>query len=132
MSVRSLDATTSSATTTSYLFGNLLYGGTAPLEQITTTPSGATAVFLVANQTGVQGVFNASGASEELTLYSPYGEQSVTAGTDVTPLWLPGLLQRFHGPHLPDQPLLRSDDRPVPLGGSDGQCNEPALRVRER
>jgi RHS repeat-associated protein len=81
------DATTSGSSTTnvSYIYGDLLFGGTAPIEQITTTASGSTAVFLVANQTGVQGVFSSSGATDELAVYSPYGKQTIKSGSDVTP-----------------------------------------------
>jgi hypothetical protein len=39
------DAATSGSTTanTSYVYGDLLYGGTAPIEQLVTTGSGTTA-----------------------------------------------------------------------------------------
>jgi YD repeat-containing protein len=86
------DATTSSGTTTntSYLYGNLLFGGTAPIEQITTTSSGSTVRYLVANQTGVQGVYSSTGALQELALYSLYGVQSITSGTKVTPFGYQG------------------------------------------
>ena len=56
-------AITSGSATTNVngIYGDLLFGGTAPIEQITTTSTGATAVFLVANQTGVQGVYSHRG-----------------------------------------------------------------------
>ena len=107
------DAITSGSTTTnvSYVYGDLLFGGTAPIEQITTTSGGATAVFLVASQTGVQGVFSSSGATDELAVYSPYGKQTITTGSGRHAVWLPGLLHRLNRPHLPRQPVLRPSDR---------------------
>ena len=90
------DATTTSSgtTNTSYLYGDLLFGGTAPVEQITTTTSGATVSYLVSNQTGVQGVYNGSGSSlgavQEMAVYSVYGNQNFTSGTKVTPFAFQG------------------------------------------
>ena len=86
------DATTTSSGTTnaSYIYGDLLSGGTAPVEQITTTGSGSTAVFLVANQTGVQGVYGSTGSSLEQALYSVYGKQTLVSGSDVTPFGFQG------------------------------------------
>jgi RHS repeat-associated protein len=104
------DATTVSGTTTntSYLYGDLLFGGTAPVEQITTTSSGATVRYLVSNQTGVQGVFSSSGALQELALYSLYGIQTIMSGTRVTPFGYQGsytdstgliyLINRYYDP----------------------------------
>ncbi len=59
------DATTTGATSAnvSYIYGDLLFGGTAPIEQITTTSSGTSVSYLVSNQSGVQGVYNGSGSS---------------------------------------------------------------------
>jgi RHS repeat-associated protein len=138
------DATTSGSSTTniSYIYGGLLFGGTAPIEQITTSSSGATAVFLVANQTGVQGVYSSSGASDELAIYSPYGKQTIESGSNVTPFGFQGsytdptgliyLVNRYYDPTTDqflsidtavaetDQPYIYSGDDPLnstdPLG----------------
>lgn len=100
------DAVTSGSTTTntSYIYGDLLFGGTAPVEQIT----GSSATFLVANQTGVQGVFSASGATLETALYSTYGVTTITSGTNATPFGFQGsysdptgliyLINRYYDP----------------------------------
>ena len=87
--------TTSSGTTnTSYIYGDLLFGGTAPIEQITTTSSGTSVSYLVSNQSGVQGVYNGSGTSlgavQEMAVYSLYGNQTLSSGTKVTPFGFQG------------------------------------------
>jgi RHS repeat-associated protein len=138
------DATTTSSgsTNTSYVYGNLLFGGTAPVEQITTTSSGATVSYLVSNQTGVQGVYNGSGSSlgavQEMATYSVYGVQSVI-GSKVTPFGFQGsytdptgfiyLINRYYDPATdqflsidPDvattnQPYVFTNDDP--LNGTD-------------
>ncbi len=74
----------SSTTNTSYLYGALLFGGTAPLEQVTTTSSGSTASFLVPTQSGVQGVYSSSGVVQEIAVYSTYGVPTYTTGSQVT------------------------------------------------
>ena len=90
------DTTTSStgSSTTSYLYGDLLFGGTAPVEQITTSPSGTSVSFLVSNQTGVQGVYSGNsgslGATQEMAIYSLYGTQTLTSGSRVTPFGFQG------------------------------------------
>ena len=121
------DATTTSSgtTNTSYLYGDLLFGGTAPVEQITTTTSGATVSYIVSNQTGVQGVYNGSGSSlgavQEMAVYSVYGNQNFTSGTKVTPFAFQGsyadptgllyLINRYYDPatneFLSIDPLVR-------------------------
>jgi RHS repeat-associated protein len=65
-------------------------------------------VFLVANQTGVQGVFGSSGATDEIAVYSPYGKQTITSGSAVTPFGFQGsytdatgliyLINRYYDP----------------------------------
>jgi RHS repeat-associated protein len=90
------DATTTSSgtTDTSYIYGNLLFGGTAPIEQITTTSSGALISYLVSNQTGVQGVYSDNAGSygtvQEMAIYSVYGVQTISSGTNVTPFGFQG------------------------------------------
>jgi RHS repeat-associated protein len=138
------DATTtgSTATNVSYIYGDLLFGGTAPIEQITTTSSGATVVYLVANQTGVQGVYSSAGSPIELALYSTYGVQTISSGSKVTPFSYQGsysdptgliyLINRYYDPTTnqfisidPDvattnQPYVYTGDNPLnatdPLG----------------
>ena len=93
---------------TSYLYGDLLLGGTAPIEQITTTSSGSTALFLVANQTGVQGAYSSAGTNVEMALYSNFGIQTIESGTKVTPFGFQGsysdstglvyLINRYYDP----------------------------------
>ena len=125
--------TPGSTTNVSYIYGDLLFGGTAPIEQITTTASGSTAVFLVANQTGVQGVFSSSGATDELAVYSPYGKQTIKSGSDVTPFGFQGsytdstgliyLIDRYYDPST-DQfmsvdPLFDATNQPYVFLGDD-------------
>jgi RHS repeat-associated protein len=102
-------------TNTSYVYGDLLFGGTAPVEQI----SGSTASFLVPNQTGVQGVFSSTGSALELALYSLYGNQSLVSGSRVTlfgfqgsytdPTGLIYLINRYYDPST-DQFLSNDPD----------------------
>jgi RHS repeat-associated protein len=147
-------ATTSSATTnTSYLYGDPLFGGTAPLEQITTTASSATPVFLVPSPTGVQEVVSASGADDELAVYSVYGKQTVSSGSDVTPFGFQGsytdgtgliyLVNRYYDPSTDqflsidpdiattDQPYVFTNDDPLnssdPLGTAGARFSELSL-----
>jgi RHS repeat-associated protein len=141
------DATTSSGTTdTSYIYGDLLFGGTAPVEQITTTSGGTSVSFLVSNQTGVQGVYSDNsgsyGAVQEMAIYSVYGVQSISSGTSVTPFGFQGsyadptgliyLINRYYDPSTDqfisidpavaqtDQPYVFTNDNPLnsvdPLG----------------
>ena len=153
------DATTTSSgtTNTSYLYGDLLFGGTAPVEQITTTTSGATVSYLVSNQTGVQGVYNGSGSSlgavQEMAVYSVYGNQNFTSGTKVTPFAFQGsyadptgllyLINRYYDPTTDqflsidpdvattDQPYVFTDDDPLnaedPLGLAGARFSEELL-----
>ena len=142
------DASTTSGTTsnTSYLYGNLLFGGTAPLEQITTTSSGTSVSYLVSNQTGVQGVYSGNpsslGAVQEMAIYSPYGVQALSSGSKVTPFGFQGsytdstgliyLVNRYYNPSTDQflsvdpmvdttgQPYVFANDNPLnatdPLG----------------
>jgi RHS repeat-associated protein len=137
------DATTSGSSTTnvSYIYGDLLFGGTAPVEQITTTSSGSTAVFLVANPTGVQGVFSSAGATDELAVYSTYGKQTITSGTEVTPFGFQGsytdatgliyLINRYYDPttdqFLSIDPEVAETDQPYVYTGDDPLNEEDPL-----
>jgi RHS repeat-associated protein len=138
------DAATSGSTTTntSYIYGDLLYGGTAPLEQLVTTSSGTAASFIVASPQGVQGVYSSTGAVQELATYSPYGAQTISNGSRVTPFGFQGsyidstgliyLINRYYDPATDeflsidpdvattDQPYVFTNDNPLnsedPLG----------------
>lgn len=98
----------SGTSNTSYLYGDLLFGGTAPIEQITTTLSGSSADFLVTNPSGVQAVVSSSGVELESALYSTYGIRAITAGLVVTPFGFQGsytdstgllyLINRYYDP----------------------------------
>jgi RHS repeat-associated protein len=136
------DATTtsSSSTNASYLYGNVLFGGTAPVEQI----SGSTAVFLVTSPTGVQGVYGATGTSLEQALYSPYGSPTITSGAIVTPFGFQGsytdatgmiyLINRYYDPTTDqflsidllvdqtNQPYLFVNDNPLNTADPLGLC----------
>ena len=139
------DASTTSGTTsnTSYLYGDLLFGGTAPIEQITTTSSGTSVSYLVSNQTGVQGVYSGNpsslGAVQEMAIYSPYGIQALSSGSKVTPFGFQGsytdstgliyLVNRYYDPStdqfLSVDPLVDQTGQPYvfvndnPLNATD-------------
>ena len=147
------DATTasSSTTNTSYLYGNLLCGGTAPVEQI----SGSTAKFIVANQTGVQGVYSSSGSTLEMALYSVYGLQTISSGTDQTAFGFQGsytdatglmyLINRYYDAAtqqfmsidpwamISGQPYVFTGDNPLNITDPLGLCHfwdAPCLAVQ--
>jgi len=100
--------------------------------------------YLVSTQSGVQGVYSASGSSVEQLSYSLYGVPTITAGTAVTPFGFQGsysdptgllyLINRYYDPST-DQfvsidPLLDQTGQPYvftndsPLNATDplGQC----------
>ena len=89
LNINDASTTSGATTTTSYIYGDLLFGGTAPVEQITTTSSGTSISYLVANQTGVQGAYSGNtgslGAVQEMAVYSVYGNQTLSSGSKVTP-----------------------------------------------
>jgi RHS repeat-associated protein len=119
----------------------VLFGGTAPVEQI----SGSTAVFLVTSPTGVQGVYGATGTSLEQALYSPYGTPTVTSGAIVTPFGFQGsytdatgliyLINRYYDPTTDqflsidpavaqtDQPYVFVNDDPLIFADPLGLCS---------
>ncbi len=137
-------STSSAMTNTSYLYGDLLFGGSAPVEQITTNQAGSSAVFLVTVPSGVQGVVSSTGAVLELALYSPYGTQTLKAGSVVTPFGFEGaytdstgllyLINRYYDPttdsFISVDPKVQQTDQPYafvnddPLNGTDplGLC----------
>lgn len=63
--------------TNSYIYGPLLFGGTAPVEQIN---SSGTASFIAAVQSGVQAVFTGTTLNEEAE-YTTYGTQVLQVGS---------------------------------------------------
>ena len=130
------DATTTagSTTNTSYLYGNLLFGGTAPVEQITSNTSGSTAVFLISIPSGVQGVMSSTGSLLESAVYSPYGTQYLESNTaDVTPFGFQGayadatgliyLVNRYYDPStdqfLSVDPDVQETDQPYAFVNDD-------------
>ncbi|HEV2427468.1 MAG TPA: RHS repeat-associated core domain-containing protein [Acidimicrobiales bacterium] len=144
-------ATTGSTTTnTSYIYGDLLFGGTAPIEQIVTLSSGASVSYLVSSPQGVQGVYSATGAVQEMALYSTYGIQSLSAGTAITPFGFQGsytdqtgliyVINRYYDPSTDQflsidplvdetgQPYAFTNDNPLnstdPLGLSGSTSNK--------
>ena len=74
-----LDVNVSTASSSeSYIYGPLLFGGVAPVEQIS---SSGVASFLVSNQTGVQAVVSAAGQLLEQATYSLYGTPTIAYGS---------------------------------------------------
>jgi RHS repeat-associated protein len=99
-----------------------MFGGTAPVEQI----SGSTPTFLVANPTGVQGVYSASGSVDEMAIYSVYGKQTISTGSKMTPFGFQGsygdstgliyLINRYYDP---------STDQFMSIDPAVAQTNQP-------
>ncbi len=137
LNINDATTTTSGTTDTSYLYGNLLFGGTAPLEQITTTSAGTSVSFLVSNQTGVQGVYSGNsgslGAVQEMAIYSVYGVPTISSGTNVTPFGFQGsytdptgliyLINRYYDPatdqFLSIDPDVATTDQPYVFVNDD-------------
>ena len=129
--------------TNDYVYGPLLFGGTAPVEQI----SGSSASFLASTQTGVQDVFNSSGTEQERASYSLYGIQSIVAGSKASPFGFQGsytdssgliyLINRYYDPttdqFLSVDPDVAETGQPYTFSGGDplnasdplGLCNGP-------
>ena len=150
VSLTTTASTTTTTSNTSYIYGDLLFGGTAPIEQITTSSTGvATASFLASSPSGVQVVYSSNGAVQEQALYSLYGTQHLTAGSEVTPFGFQGsyqdstglvyLINRYYDPTTDqflsvdpkvsqtDQPYVFTNDSPLnatdPLGLSISGVN---------
>ena len=144
------ETTTSSSTTnTSYVYGNLLFGGPAPVEQI----SGSTIKFIVANQTGVQGVYDSSGSTLEMAVYSVYGLQTLSSGTNQTAFGFQGsytdatgliyLINRYYDAvtqqflsvdpavMTTNQPLAFTDDNPLNMTDPMGMCSSKNVACRQ-
>lgn len=134
----------SSTTNTSYVYGDLMFGGTAPVEQISTSGSTTSVLYLVPSPSGVRAVINSAGSLQELALYSPYGTQYVASGSNVTPFGFQGsytdsgvlmpsgssagtgliyLINRYYDPSI-DQfisvdPLVSNTGQPYVFTGAD-------------
>jgi RHS repeat-associated protein len=75
--------------TNDYIYGPVLFGGTAPVEQINLTTGSVD--YLASTPSGVQAVFNSSGALQEQAAYTTYGTQILQKGTSkVTPFGFQG------------------------------------------
>jgi RHS repeat-associated protein len=93
--------------TNSYIYGPLLFGGTAPIEQISST---GTVSFMASTQSGVQAVFTngSSPTLTELAAYTLWGTQVVQSGSKATPFGFQGsytdvtgliyLINRYYDP----------------------------------
>ena len=89
-----------------YIYGDSLFGGTAPVEQITVANNAVK--FLASIPSGVQDVFSSTGTVMEQAAYSTYGTQSIEAGTSTTPFGFQGsytdgtgliyLINRYYDP----------------------------------
>lgn len=87
-----------------FIYGPLLFGGTAPIEQIGSSSTS----FLSSVQSGVQDVFSSAGTELERATYSLYGTQNIVAGSNVTPFGFQGsytdgtgliyLIDRYYDP----------------------------------
>jgi RHS repeat-associated protein len=72
----------------SYVYGPLLFGGIAPIEQIVNATS--TPEFLTVEPMGVQFVFGHTATVLEQANYSTYGTQTMQSGTAVSPISFEG------------------------------------------
>ncbi len=128
-------------TNTSYVFGNLLFGGTAPVEQI----SGSTATYVVTSPTGVQGVYGSAAASLQQTLYSAYGIETIKSGSKITPYGFQGsysdstgfiyLINRYYDPttdqFLSVDPAVASTNQPYVFTNDNPLNAEDPLGLAE-
>jgi RHS repeat-associated protein len=117
--------------TNSYIYGPLLFGGTAPIEQV--SASGVS--FLASTPTGVQAVFSSTPSVrlQELAAYSAYGVQTIQSGTNVTPFGFQGsytdpsgliyLIDRYYDPateqFLAIDPDVAETGQPYAFTGDD-------------
>ncbi|HLX88399.1 MAG TPA: RHS repeat-associated core domain-containing protein, partial [Acidimicrobiales bacterium] len=65
-----------------YIYGPTLFGGTAPVEQLSLTGGGTS--YLSSMPSGVQLVFSQFGQLQEQAAYSPYGQLSIQSGSAAT------------------------------------------------
>ncbi len=142
-----------------YIYGPLLFGGTAPIEQIKASNSDTD--FLASIQSGVQDVFSSSSTEKERATYSLYGEPSIASGfSNATAFGFQGsytdsdgliyLINRYYDPSTdqflsidPDvmetgQPYVFTGDDPLnstdPLGLScrGHRCPKPKLKPKTK
>ena len=135
--------------TNSYIYGPLLFGGTAPIEQISS--SGAVS-FLASTQTGIQAVFTngSSPTLTELAAYSLWGTQVIKSGSKSTPFGFQGsysdatgliyLVDRYYDPgtdqFLSVDPLVAETGQPYAFNGGrpverDGSAGALATAAEE-
>jgi len=115
-----------------YIYGPILFGGTAPVAQINLSTS--TAQYLSATPSGVQTVFSSSGSLQEEAAYSTYGtpvyEASTTdqssfgfQGSYTDPSQLIYLINRYYDPatdqFLSVDPDLAETGQPYAFTGDD-------------
>ncbi|MGD0881558.1 MAG: RHS repeat-associated core domain-containing protein [Acidimicrobiales bacterium] len=117
--------------TNAYIYGETLFGGTAPIEQINLTTDAAS--FISAIPSGVQDVFSNSGSVLEKAAYSTYGTQTIEAGSSVTPFGFQGsytdatgliyLINRYYDPStyqfLSIDPKVSTTMQPYAFVGGD-------------
>ena len=114
-----------------YIYGNTLFGGTAPVEQINLSTKIAT--FLSAIPSGVQDVLSSTGTTLEQSAYSTYGKQVIEAGSVSTafgfqgsygdPSGLDYMIGRYYDPNA-DQfisvdPAVSQTGQPYAFTGDD-------------
>jgi RHS repeat-associated protein len=119
---------------TSYIYGPMLFGGTAPVEQINT--STGVASFLASTPAGVRGVFTGGTTPTltELATYSVWGIQTIQFGTKVSAIGFQGsysdpftgldyLINRYYDPStdqfLSVDPLAAQTKQPYAFSGDD-------------
>ncbi len=119
--------------TDSYIYGPLLFGGTAPVEQINQTTN--TASFIASTPNGVQAVFTGgvAAALQELAAYSVWGGRTIQDGSVVSPFGFQGgytdtsgldfLVDRYYDPatdqFLSAEPNMSATSQPYALEGDD-------------
>jgi RHS repeat-associated protein len=127
--------------TNSYVYGPLLFGGTAPVEQINATTN--TASFITSTPSGVQAIFKGgtSPTLEELAAYSAWGVQTIQSGTAISPFGFVGgyldssglefLINRYYDPStsqfLGVDPDLAETGQPYSYSGDDPLNSEDPL-----
>lgn len=115
-----------------YVYGPLLFGGTAPLEQIA---HNSTPEFIAPTPTGTQAVFSggSSPALLEEAAYTIYGVQTIQSGSEATPMGFDGaytlqngliyLQSRFYDPQTSQfmsvDPMVRSTSQPYAFAEDD-------------
>ena len=122
---------------TAYLYGPLMFGGTALVEQINfSTPTHPTASFLGSTPSGVQAMFSSAGALQEKATYTTYGKQVIqylASGATASAFGFQGsytdasgliyLINRYYTPttdqFLSVDPMLAETGQPYAFTGDD-------------